>query len=523
MRKFIFSSVFVCALAILASAQDRGLQIRAAQDLGPQVQIGKQWAVFIAIDRYREWTPLANPVKDAQEIRNILKEHYYIDEIRELYNTDATAANIRRLFADLRRDVQVNDSVFMFYAGHGHTDDLTKSGSWIPADGGRDDMAQANWLPNIQVRNMLSALAAKHVFLVADACFSGDILDMSRGAAPEINSEYYRRVYNRVSRQVMTSGASETVPDASEFAMRFKSSLLRAQNMYVDPEYIFTNVREVRTTQPLLGVIRGTEHQDGGSFLFFRRNAAPLAVNPAGPAAAPLPSPETGMANPFTPRISPGRPEFSLDGKKIKSLSAAPLANAATFSGKGGGVNVSFAFYEKYGNYGDFFLIPNSFYVSAELFKDQRTIEPSLSQNYGLGSGRQETGGVIGGVGAHWKIRLDGNQRFIVYFGPSLELFWSSAALYVEERGADKKVNTTGAGLNPGFGLSGGIGFRINKLISVDAGLFFKMGFMSNALEVSGYDSYGTPYTDDFARGVRPLTFGGRLGVTFWFANQEEK
>jgi tetratricopeptide (TPR) repeat protein len=261
--------------AALLSAQSRGASLEAA--VGPGVTVGKQWAVFIAVDRYREWGPLGNPVRDAREIRDILREHYYIDEVRELYDGNATGANIRRLFAELRAQTGRDDSVFVFYAGHGYTDEITKSGSWIPTDGGTDLLAQTNWLPNIHVRNMLDALPAKHVFLVSDACFSGDILNAQRGV-PRINSDYYRRAYAKVSRQVMTSGASESVPDTSEFALRLKSSLRRAEGVCIDPQYLFTQAREVRQTQPMLGTIAGGEHQEGGSFLFFRRQAAAAAV-----------------------------------------------------------------------------------------------------------------------------------------------------------------------------------------------------------------------------------------------------
>ena len=255
------------------NAQDRGLAVSAAAgDLDSAA--GKQWAVFIAIDRYQEWMPLANPVKDAHEIRDILTEYYYIDEIVELYNLDATAAGIRQLLINLRTRVGKDDSVFVFYAGHGQTDPYTNTGFWIPADGGRDMMSQTNWLPNIQVRNMVSQLPARHVFLVSDSCFSGDILDISRGSGPVLDSDYFRRAYSRVSRQVMTSGASETVPDTSEFALRLKSTLLRAEGSFIDPYYLFTSVREVRNTQPMLGTIRCSEHQEGGSFLFFRKSPA---------------------------------------------------------------------------------------------------------------------------------------------------------------------------------------------------------------------------------------------------------
>ncbi|GHV90483.1 hypothetical protein AGMMS50268_09860 [Spirochaetia bacterium] len=256
--------------------------------MGTDAAIGKQWAVFIAIDRYKEWKPLSNPVKDAKEIRDILKEQYFIDEVVELYDQAATGENIRKLFGEeLRRKVGNNDSVFVFYAGHGQTDSLTNTGFWIPVDGADNHYAQTNWLSNQQVRKLLSALPAKHVFLISDACFSGDILDISRGSSPQINSEYYRRAYSRVSRQVMTSGASESVPDSSEFAQRLKSALRRAEGLCIDPEGIFITVREVRTTQPMLGTIAGSEHQSGGSFLFFRRGAGNIA--PGAPPQRPVP------------------------------------------------------------------------------------------------------------------------------------------------------------------------------------------------------------------------------------------
>ena len=270
--------LFLLFPVINISAQTRGLQIQSI--VGSDTAVGKQWAVFIAIDRYREWSPLRNPVKDAKEIRDILTENYYIDEIRELYDANATAVGIRRLFSELRTQVGRDDSVFIFYAGHGHMDDLTNTGSWIPVDGSRDLLAQANWLPNIQIRNMLESLPAKHVFLISDSCFSGDMLDVSRGAGPVIDSDYYRRAYSRASRQVMTSGASEEVPDTSEFALRLKSSLRRADGACIDPQYLFTIVREVRNTQPMLGSIRGSEHQEGGSFLFFRKDAGNKVVLP---------------------------------------------------------------------------------------------------------------------------------------------------------------------------------------------------------------------------------------------------
>jgi len=87
-----------------AFAQDRGLQVAARELVGsPAFEVGKQYAVIIGIDRYKQWPALRNAVSDAKAIKKVLSERYYIDGFFELYDQDATAANIRRLFSTTRR------------------------------------------------------------------------------------------------------------------------------------------------------------------------------------------------------------------------------------------------------------------------------------------------------------------------------------------------------------------------------------------------------------------------------------
>ena len=76
-------------------AQKRGFRF-AVKKLDPSFTVGKQYLLLIAIDRYKEWLPLKNPVKDAREIKEILLTRYYIDRVIELYDTNATKANILR-------------------------------------------------------------------------------------------------------------------------------------------------------------------------------------------------------------------------------------------------------------------------------------------------------------------------------------------------------------------------------------------------------------------------------------------
>ena len=72
-----------------------------------------------------------------------------------------------------------------------------------------------------------------------DSCFSGDILNPNRARAPEIDNAYFRNAYTLVSRQVLTSGGSETVPDVSEFAKQLKLAFEGNTEPYIDPIMLF--------------------------------------------------------------------------------------------------------------------------------------------------------------------------------------------------------------------------------------------------------------------------------------------
>jgi hypothetical protein len=277
-----------CFGAQSLAAQDKGIGVVAAQYLGEQARVGKQYALFIAIDRYRAWPSLKRPVADAQEIRDILREHYYIDEVIELYNADATRTNITRTFTELQRKIDTHDSLFIYYAGHGHFDEASSAGFWIPMDAGIDIYAQENWLSNSQIRGYISRLKAIHVFMVNDSCFSGDILNTSRSRPAAIDNAYYSRAYSLISRQVLTAGSSEKVPDESEFSQAIKMCLRKNTAPLLDPYAIYNDIRlSIQASIPLLGNLNQANHQDGATFIFFKRST-PIASTQT-PLAPPPP------------------------------------------------------------------------------------------------------------------------------------------------------------------------------------------------------------------------------------------
>ena len=276
---FLVLLPLLCLPLFAQNADLRGLKTVVRQLEGETAVVGKQYAVLIAIDKYKNWMALRNPVKDAKEIKEILSRKYFMTDFIELYDETATKSGIIKLFNKLINETKPEDSVLIFYAGHGHLDITSNTGFWIPIDGGTDVDEQSNWLPNAQIRGFISNMKARHVALIADSCFSGDFLNPTRGMAPTISNQYFKNAYARISRQVLTSGASESVPDESSFTRQLKLALEGNTAPYLDPLMLYNQIRlGVTQTTPLFGNLKDSGHQEGSSFLLFLRERANQAV-----------------------------------------------------------------------------------------------------------------------------------------------------------------------------------------------------------------------------------------------------
>jgi hypothetical protein len=288
----------VCAVA---SAQtDRGI-VAGPEDPSASLAIGKQHLVLIAVSSYEHWPPLAGPVKDAREIRDILLSRYRIDRLHELYDEQATKANILKLLVRLQEEVKPDDSLLILYAGHGHLDKSSSTGFWIPVNSGTDVFEQLNWLPHTQLRGLLANVKAKHVLVISDSCFAGDLIMATRSLPDAVNAAFLQKAYSRICRQVLASGSTEAVPDRSDFAYRLKSVLNQNNSPCLDAFTLYNEVRlGVSGSVPLLGSLAGTGHQEGASFLLFLR--PDLIQPPEG--SAPPGAAESGRSEAISKRTN---------------------------------------------------------------------------------------------------------------------------------------------------------------------------------------------------------------------------
>ena len=275
-KYFFFALLCIILTTLPVFGAERGLTTVVRQ-LDETLPVGTQYLLIIAISRYRHWVALENPVKNAIAIKESLMSRYYMDEVIELYDEAATKLNIIRQFTGLEAKLTPGDSLLILYAGHGYGAMDESVGYWIPVDGGRDNVARENWLSNNELLALIGGIKASHICLLADACYSGKLLARERAYTDKppdpTDIPYYRKAYRLTSRQVITSGASEVVPDVSEFAVQLKQVLEKNNDAFLDPGMLFDQVkRGVNSTLPLFGTLKDTGHQEGAMFLLFLKD-----------------------------------------------------------------------------------------------------------------------------------------------------------------------------------------------------------------------------------------------------------
>ena len=274
--------MIILAGALLSASPapgDRGLGVRRS---GPPSEVGlaEFHLIAIGIDEYLHWPRLKTAVSDARAVAEVLQVEYGFppDKITVLRNTEATEKAIVGALREKARTLRPDDSLVVFYAGHGHMDEVTGEGAWIPVDGERGD--DSTWIANAKVKSYLRAMKARHVLLISDSCFSGDFFRGSRGASPSITDAYIRSAFGKNSRQALTSGGLEPVADEgfgghSVFAHFLLRELRENKSPYLLPSDLHARIKggvaANAPQQPLLGILTNTGAELGGEFVLFRK------------------------------------------------------------------------------------------------------------------------------------------------------------------------------------------------------------------------------------------------------------
>ncbi|MBT7632007.1 MAG: caspase family protein [Desulfobacula sp.] len=246
---FLITAVILFSFSGFFLSTAFGISVTPISPSGKKVT-GDQWLFVIGINTYIEWPRLKTAANDARSVKKALLSRYHFDNehLIELYDEEATRANIIGKLRFLAQNLKKDDSLFLFYAGHGYLDPITKSGSWIPVESGTKDVSA--WISNNYIKDYLKsdAIKAKHILLVSDSCFSGDFFRGHRGKLPEVTDEVIRRSYKLTSRQAITSGGLEPVTDSgfannSVFTHFLVKALENNQSPFLVPSQFFTDIK----------------------------------------------------------------------------------------------------------------------------------------------------------------------------------------------------------------------------------------------------------------------------------------
>jgi uncharacterized caspase-like protein len=80
---------------------------------------GRQWICVIGINEYEHHPRLALAMNDAHRIHSLFRQLGFEEACPPLYDAAASGRALRELVDDNLRNLEADDSLVLFYAGHG--------------------------------------------------------------------------------------------------------------------------------------------------------------------------------------------------------------------------------------------------------------------------------------------------------------------------------------------------------------------------------------------------------------------
>jgi len=249
------------------------------------VEFGNYYALIIGNDTYASMTPLKTARNDAVAVERLFREKYGF-KTELLLNADHRSMLVA--LDRMRSTLGENDNLVIYYAGHGELDEESGRGYWLPVDASASN--DDKWIANSAVTGIIENMAAKHVLVIADSCYSGTLTRSSVARAlPDVTSEQKLRWLKAVSRSrvrtVLSSGGVKPVFDGSPearhsvFAQVFIDELQQNTDVLEVYKLFFDVQQKVAKAAAALNVdqtpqyapIRHSGHE-AGEFLFVPEN-----------------------------------------------------------------------------------------------------------------------------------------------------------------------------------------------------------------------------------------------------------
>jgi uncharacterized caspase-like protein len=162
-------------------------RLRAPATEVQRARTGKRCALVVGINRYGEpdhrFKDLKNAVNDANAIASRLAVEFGFS-VTLLIDEQATASGVQQVLARWRDEVQPEDDLLIFFAGHGANPQgqgRQSEGYLVPFGADRNP---DTWLSEADIIRYAEESRSQRVFLLFDACYAGAALRAHDGIRP---------------------------------------------------------------------------------------------------------------------------------------------------------------------------------------------------------------------------------------------------------------------------------------------------------------------------------------------------
>ena len=240
----------------------------------------KLHALLIGTNNYDEslgWDDLKNPQNDVNTIGRLLEKKYGAETT---YIMDGTKNEILMGMVNLKNQLDENDKLIVFIAGHGYYQPDYSDGFLVFTDSYdiEDDPFLDSYLPMAKLNRLLDGIDSKQILTIFDVCY-GASFELSNADLPIENydksefdiglKDFLEQKAKYTSRIYLASGRYE-VPDYWNNSLDhspFASKLIKAleeENEFVSPGKIFSYLQG-NATEPVLK--KFGSHEPRGDFL----------------------------------------------------------------------------------------------------------------------------------------------------------------------------------------------------------------------------------------------------------------
>lgn len=253
-----------------------GLLVGLCLLLFPKENQAQDYALFFACNNYQYERPLTNPISNAREIAEILKNEYGFDTTIVANPTRAEIENALEAykvsFQKGKRDE--NGQLLIFFSGHGAIE--SNVGFFLPVDAKPGKLIRSA-LDYRYWQNYIDEIPCKHIFVAVDACQSvrfdplWNVRESNNFERPgELSNKKKLLLTHQetTSRIFFTSdGKDQETPDKSTFAKKFLEGLKLGggEDDILTSAELYARVKEAIPT-PHCGEFGRDE--SGSSFLF---------------------------------------------------------------------------------------------------------------------------------------------------------------------------------------------------------------------------------------------------------------